>query len=211
MPYAVDNDRFTDSYKILISKKAEIRRELKLPLEHATLLFSGKLIDKKRPFDLLRAYEKLHSNKTTLLFMGEGTLRKELEAYCKQKDLKNAFFLGFKNQNELSKYYIASDIFVLPSGNGETWGLALNEAMCFQLPVITSDSVGAAVDLVKNGENGFICREGDIDQMAEHIKQLIDDPTLRHRLGKASLQRVQKWNYEADLKGLMKALKTCRS
>ena len=83
-------------------------------------------------------------------------------------------FVGFKNQTELPQYYAISDIFVLPSGLGETWGLVVNEAMCFSLPIIVSDLVGCGPDLVKHGENGYIFKTGNIEELAEYLQELIN-------------------------------------
>jgi len=82
-------------------------------------------------------------------------------------------FVGFKNQTEISKYYAMSDIFVLPSDIGETWGLVVNEAMNFRLPVIVSDLVGCGSDLVKHGENGYIFKTGDIEELARYLGEFI--------------------------------------
>jgi len=86
-------------------------------------------------------------------------------------------FVGFKNQTELPQYYAISDIFVLPSGLGETWGLVVNEAMCFSLPIIVSDIVGCGPDLVKHGENGYIFKTGNIEELAKYLQELINHNT----------------------------------
>ena len=69
---------------------------------------------------------------------------------------------GFRNQSELAAWaYVCMDVFVLPS-RSETWGLVLNEAMLFQLPVIASSMVGATEDLIDTGKNGFVFDVGDV-------------------------------------------------
>ena len=62
-------------------------------------------------------------------------------------------FLGFRNQSEMPAFYDLCDLFVLPS-HFEPWGLVINEAMNAGKPVIVSDCVGAAPDLVQTGRNG---------------------------------------------------------
>jgi len=149
-----------------------------------------------------------------LIFVGEGDLRQELEKYAEtvinninhnanntnlheyseyilnknhshhHSSNSHSFvdshygygihFVGFKNQTEISKYYAMSDIFVLPSDVGETWGLVVNEAMNFRLPVIVADSVGCGSDLVKHGENGYIFKTGDIEELARYLEELIN-------------------------------------
>ena len=145
-PYAVDNDRFLTASENLKPKRQRLREELGVGPENLVILFAGKLIPKKRPMDLLRALELLTTNylppTTHLLFVGDGELRPELKEYVSEKKIPNVKFLGFKNQTEMPEVYAISDIFVLPSGTGETWGLAVNEAMCFGVvPIVDRKSV----------------------------------------------------------------------
>jgi glycosyltransferase involved in cell wall biosynthesis len=206
VPYAVENERFVKSYEGLVKNKGELKNEIGIPQDKVVILFSGKLIDKKRPLDLLMAYERLQFENKVLVFVGDGYLRNNLEEYVKKKNLKDVHFLGFKNQTELPKYYVASDIFVLPSSVGETWGLVVNEAMCFHLPVIVSDMVGCAKDLVRHGENGFVYPVGDVDKLAEYLKKLLEDENLRKSMGENSFQIINKWNYNASINGVVTAL-----
>ena len=228
-PYAVDNDRFVESGKLLSENRKSLRKELRIKGNDVIILFVGKVIGKKRPLDLLKAYHQLTTNnqqlttKITLLFVGDGILRPELENYVKIHNLKNVFFLGFKNQTELPEYYTIADIFVLPSGVGETWGLVVNEAMCFGLPIIASDVVGCGPDLVKHSENGYIFPVGDIKALAKYLRDLIyghsdsfvnsdkfvdSDYGLekRKKFGKKSFEIVQNYSYEKDVNSILKAL-----
>ena len=85
-----------------------------------------------------------------LLIVGDGPSRAALEERARSRQLKWTQFAGFRNQSELAAWYICMDVFVLPS-RFETWGLVLNEAMLFQLPVVASSMVGAAEDLIETG------------------------------------------------------------
>lgn len=211
-PYAVDNERFINESRLLIAKRATLRKELKIKDKDVVILFVGKLIEKKRPMDLLKAYELLFKTKnlktkTYLLFVGDGVLRPELEKYIKENNLKNVIFTGFKNQTELPKYYTMADIFVLPSGIGETWGLVVNEAMCFGLPVIVSDMVGCGADLVKSGDNGYIFPFGDVEKLVEYLEELILNKDKRKIFGKKSFEIIQNYSHEKDIEGILEALK----
>ena len=210
VPYAVDNSRFIAVNKELRIKNYELRKKAGIGKSDVVILFVGKLIEKKRPMDLLKAYHQLiiHNSKFIihLLFVGDGALRSELENYIKEHNLKNVHFTGFKNQTELPKYYAMADIFVLPSGVGETWGLVVNEAMCFSLPVIISDIVGCGKDLVKNEKNGYIFPVGDVKKIAEHLADLIKNPKRRKLFGEKSLNIIKNYNHDRDIDGILKTL-----
>lgn len=214
-PYAVDNSRFLQKAAELRTKDIELRTKIGIAKDAMVILFAGKLIPKKRLTDLLRAYELLITNyqlPTTpkLLFVGEGELRPELEKYVKTHNLPNVHFAGFKNQTEMPEYYAISDILVLPSGAGETWGLAVNEAMCFGVVPIVSDVVGCGPDLVENGVNGFMFPVGDYTKLLERLMDLVKDKTKLLSFSRRSFEKIQEYSYERDLGGLFSALRTIR-
>ncbi len=169
-PYAVDNYKFKGEFEIYKKDKASLKNELGIPSTSKVILFSGKYIDKKRPLDLLKAFELLKNKELTLVFMGDGPLRKEMEKYVFESKLENVVLTGFINQSNISKYYSIADVFVMCSGIGETWGLSVNEAMNFKLPVIVSNTTGSSFDLVKQGQNGFVFKEGDILGLNNYLK-----------------------------------------
>jgi len=211
-PYAVDNERFQKEYEKLKDKKEKLRKELGIAKDTVVILFVGKLIHKKRPLDLLRAYKILFDNKEleekiALIYVGDGELRDEIEKFIQTNNLKNVFLVGFKNQTEISKYYVMSDIFVLPSYVGETWGLVVNEAMNFRLPVIVSDLVGCGSDLVKHGENGYIFKTGDTEELARYLEELIINEEKRKSFGEKSSEIVKGYNYDKTVESILKVVK----
>lgn len=209
-PYAVDNDRFMR--QVTSNQKSVTRKKTGIKEEDVVILFAGKLIDKKRPLDLLRAFELLITNYQLpvtphLLFVGDGELRPELERYVLDKEIPNVKFLGFKNQTEIPAIYALSDILVLPSGAGETWGLAVNEAMCFGVVPVVSDIIGCGPDLVRHNENGFIFKLGDMDELAKYLSELIKNKEKLLQFSKRSRELISGYSYEQDIKGLLAALK----
>lgn len=228
-PYAVDNDYFQKEYERLKNKKEELRKELGISEKDFVILFVGKLIPKKRPLDLLLAYEKVFNEKDikdiSLVYVGDGELRKEIEKIIKDKNLTKVFLIGFQNQKDLPKYYSIADIFVLPSDIGETWGLVVNEAMNFGLPIIVSDMVGCAPDLVKHGENGFIFKVGNIEELTGHILKIIsskyqdsslsnsDTFTNSNKLGVhpdyglKSKELIKNYTYQKSAENILKIIK----
>lgn len=204
-PYSVDNEFFIKQGAIWNARKDDIKEELGISKDTPVILYASKITQRKRPMDILKAFEQLRE-KASLVFVGDGELRPILEKYVQDRNISNVFFLGFKNQSELPKYYVTADVFVLPSSY-EPWGLAINEAMCFGLPIITTDAVSASVDLVRHGENGFIYPAGDIDSLATYLDELISEPVKRQQMGKLSLEIISSWNYDVCVKGVLQSLK----
>lgn len=119
-------------------------------------MFSGKLIPRKEPLLFLRALGKLNNHKSLrVIILGEGPLKMQTVNMAEELLPGKVLFPGFINQSELGRYYVSSDLFVLPS-NHETWGLVVNEAMQFGLPVVVSKNTGCHSDLVNFGKTGFV-------------------------------------------------------
>ena len=95
---------------------------------------------------------------------------------------------------------------MLPSTD-EPWGLIINEAMNFALPIITTDQVGAAYDLIKHGKNGFVYPVGQLEKLLNYLLKLLKEPDLRKKMGQSSLRIVSKWSYKEDLNSILKVLK----
>ncbi len=206
VPYAVDNDVFTAAAGAL-PWKPRLKRELGLPSDLPVVLFCGKLTPVKRPMDLLRAFEQVvHTRPATLLFVGDGVLRGELERYAAIRQIPNVYFAGFRNQAELPRYFGAGDTFVLPSGS-EPWGLVVNEAMNFGIPIICSDQVGCAADLVRPGENGYIFPVGNIEALANALSATLSGDEGRAAMGRRSRTRIDSWSFLNDVEGVVAALK----
>ena len=207
-PYAVDNEFFFSRARELATRRENLRLKLGVA-DGPIVMFCGKLSRVKAPGDLLEAFARARrmGNKANLLFVGDGPLRGVLESRSQELGLEGVVFAGFRNQGELPDLYAAADVLALPSAS-EPWGLVVNEAMCFGLPVIVSDRVGAGVDLVREGENGFIFPAGDIARLAEILATVLKNGDLRRRLGQASREKVARWSYEEDLSGLVQCLES---
>jgi len=185
-----------------------LRDSLGWPKDLPVVLYGGKLIPKKRPMDLLEAYCRVIAEiPAALVLLGDGSEHDRLASVIASRNLRHAFITGFVNQGEIPRYYAAADILVLPSGH-EPWGLVLNEGMCFGLPVVASDAVGGAPDLVHPGENGFVYPSGDVGALAGALRTLLQDPARRARMGARSREIVAAYSYEADLRGILDALRT---
>ncbi|CAN5894933.1 hypothetical protein BH11BAC4_BH11BAC4_01050 [soil metagenome] len=197
VPYAIDNKRFRKMHTE--TSKAEARAILKLPANKKIILYSGKYIYKKRPIDLLKGFHQMLDNSNALLLMmGDGECRTEMETYIGNNSLDNKVILtGFINQSQIPLYYQSADIFVMCSGLGETWGLSVNEAMNFGLPVIVSDTCGSAYDLVDNGINGAVFETGNIQQLATLLQQYIQKSAEDFAgIERAAFKKIDQYSYD---------------
>lgn len=204
-PYAVDNEFFLAKAAELRPQKAELKKKFGIPPEKTVVLSVGKMYPGKRPMDLLTAFEQIRNENAALVFVGDGVSRAELEAYVESKQVKNVYFAGFQNQTALPQFWAMADVFAMTSAS-ETWGLVVNEAMCFSLPVLVSDRVSAGRDLVKHGENGYRFKVGDVSELATRLKELLDDAAKRERFGAKSREIVERFSYRADVDGVVACL-----
>ena len=204
-PYCVDTTLF--SAQINQFDRRSTRAELGLDEGMFAFLFSGKLIPRKEPFLLLDAIERLSRRQSVALIMlGDGPLKTQV-LKCGERILGPQFlFQGFVNQSQLGRYFLAADAFVLPS-NHETWGLVVNEAMQFGLPVIVSDRVGCRSDLVEEGRTGFVFSSGNSLALSACLQQLVDRPSLARELGKNASQRIASYSVRAAVDGILAAIR----
>jgi glycosyltransferase involved in cell wall biosynthesis len=166
-PHSIDNERFIDENDDFTVQASNWRKQLGFTEKDVVFLFVGKFEKKKNPFLLMEAAKRFqHNSNLKLLFVGNG----ELENEMKQNMSENIVFLPFQNQLVMPVIYRLGNVYVLPSsGPGETWGLAVNEAMVCGKPVLVSDKVGCAVDLVQSEKNGYVFKSGNIDDLIEKM------------------------------------------
>ncbi len=202
--YCVDNDRFHKLY--LSTSKEQARAQLNIAASKRIILYSGKYISKKRPMDLLKAFQQANHQHAQLIFVGDGELRAQMQQFIDEHRLAaDVVLTGFINQSEIPLYYRAADVFVMCSGVGETWGLSVNEAMNFALPVIVSDTCGCATDLVENGKNGAVFETGNITQLAGLLTEFLEMPVpKRIEYERASLDKIDQFSYSNVIAQLKK-------
>ena len=135
-------------------------------------LYVGQLIKRKGVFQILNGLSKMNNPDIGLLIVGNGPLEQELKRFCHSQGLTNVFFMGFKQQDELPKYYALADIFILPSFE-EVWGLVVNEALASGLYVLCSNKAGAAYDLIREQWNGRIFDPYDENGIVEIIQETV--------------------------------------
>ena len=173
-------------------KKQIIRNELGITAENVVLSI-GRFIPSKGYDVLLRACKYI--NNAEIYIIGGSPTSEYLEI-IEDFNLSNIHFIEFKLKEELKKYFILSDLFVLPT-RGDSWGLVINEAMAYGLPVITTEKCIAGLELIKNYENGFVIPEDEEKKLAEKINLLIVDQELRVRMGNNNILKISEYTIEA--------------
>lgn len=204
-PYSVDTPLLESQRQAF--PRARCRAELGIDDDQRVVLFSGKFIPRKAPLLLLEALGKVSGiGRVVVVFLGDGPLRQEIEAESKKLLGSRYRIPGFVNQSQLGKYFAASDLFVLPSHH-ETWGLVVNEAMQFGLPVVVGERVACHRDLVREGETGFTVPDGDRDALARALERLVNDPGSAARMGNAAREHVAGFSIQESADGILRALR----
>jgi len=203
---AVDNEYFSQGCKRHGREIEKIKEQLGVR-DNKIILYVGQLIKRKGVFDLLKAFKliKKEVQNVSLLIIGNGPIEIKLKQYCRENDLVDVIFVGFRQKDELIKYYAIADIFVLPSSN-EVWGLVINEAMACGLPIITTNKVGASGDIVKNGINGYIIEPKNLEMLSEKILKILKNDNIRKQFGQKSKEIIKGWGIEEEVNGALDAI-----
>jgi glycosyltransferase involved in cell wall biosynthesis len=212
-PYAVENESLQAEAAMLAPRRDELRRRLGVHPDTGPVILSvGRLVPKKQPLFLLEAFRRVRAElRCTLLVVGSGPLQAELERRVAADGIPDVVFAGFVNQSEIAKAYACGDIFVLPSLVHETWGMVVNEAMNFGLPIVASSNVGCVEDLVEHGANGFVVSPHDPGELAARLGRLVEDHELRSAFGRRSRARILDWNYDIAVRGALTAISAVTS
>ncbi len=163
-----------------------------------TLFWAARMIDWKHPEEpiklaaaLKRAGYAFHMN-----IAGGGEMEKEMHELAKELQVEDVLtFLGNQNPDIVRKYMEESDIYLATSDTGEGWGAVLNEAMNSGCAVVANKAMGAGPYLIRNGQNGFLYRNGHSEELFDYVKKLIDEPDCREQMGREAYQTIADlWN-----------------
>jgi len=171
-------------------EKHRLRRELDISQEHVVLAI-GQFIHRKGFDVLLHAAALLPGNTGVYIVGGEAT--EEYRELRQRLALPNVYFLGFQKKERLSQFYRAADVFVLPTRE-DIWGLVINEAMAYGLPVVTTDRCVAGLELVEDGVNGYIVPTDDVQALAEKIQCVLRADM--GDMGRAALEKIRPYTLE---------------
>lgn len=170
-------------------------------------IFCGRIEPVKNPFYALDVALRVAKNlgrKVSILFVGDGGLEAEVKrSASKFPDLLDATFNGFAKQNELPSLYQSARLFIFPT-LWDPWGVVANEACAAGLPVLVSPHAGAAGELIRDSENGFIC-ELDVELWADRATLLLSKPDIYRSFSQRSRALANDFTPDAASAGILDA------
>lgn len=190
----------------LRERRDELRASFGLEPDDVAVLSVARLAPEKGLDALVEAVARAEDRRLVLLVAGEGPERRRLETIARSRRVR-LFLLGNLSGDRVAEAYAAADVFALLS-TYEPWGVVVNEAAASHLPLVLSDRVGAAPDLLRDGENGALVAAGDASGAAEALARLAADPNARRLAGERSRELVGGWGYESSIDGFVEAVRT---
>lgn len=172
--------------------KKEKRRKLGFNASKMILAI-GQFIYRKG-FDVLINASKEITYDVDIVIVG-GNATEEYLKLVNEINAKNIFFVPQISKSELTEYYLAADIFVLPTRE-DIWGLVINESMARGLPVVTTDKCISGLELIENGQNGYIVQADNPVDLAGKVNVLLNDSDACFKIGKNNLRKIQKYTIE---------------
>ena len=191
-PFASLHEKDLINVPVGPEEKDRIKRELGIN-DHRMILYVGRIIQCKGIDVLIRACEGMPDDVGVYLIGG-----KESEPYAtiaKNAHMTNLHYIDHIPLGILKYYYMAADVFVLPT-RGDTWGLVINEAMTYGLPVITTKKCVAGLQLIENDENGFLIDSEDSVDLNEKMRYLLERGDIRKKMSQNNIDKIKDYTFE---------------
>lgn len=184
--YKINNGIRTEKFKILDKKTA--RRLLGYSDNHILFLFVGRINEQKGIRELISAFQKIEDINSNSKLIIIGPLEDS-----KLKELVEPYWKGFKNPNELQKWFSMADVFVLPS-YAEPYGNVLTEALFYNLPIITTNTAGPPEFVPK--DNAIFIAPRSVKSLSEAMNNMLN-ADFRFKKSKGGNKLVkQKYTWE---------------
>lgn len=171
----------------------------------ATILWCGRFLDWKHPDDVIEVAKRLHEAGCCfkIEMIGTGEMERQLKQQASEAGLldENVRFLGAMSPEAVRCHMESAGIYLFTSDRQEGWGAVLNEAMNSGCAVVASDAAGATPYLVNDGVNGSVYHSGNIQELYEKVRRLLENTTMQYSFGKAAyLTITELWNAEVAAK-----------
>jgi glycosyltransferase involved in cell wall biosynthesis len=160
LPYFSDLERFGPGSR-------------RMNTDERVFLFLGSLIERKGVDLLARAFVRIvrECPRVKLRIAGEGALRDTLVRLLRPVE-EHVEFVGFKHWDQLPELYTSADVLCVPS-RYDGWGLVVPEGLAAGLPVIATDRMGAGLEFVRTGRNGWLIPAGDEEPILDAMRQAV--------------------------------------
>jgi glycosyltransferase involved in cell wall biosynthesis len=201
----IDVEGFGERADRLSTRRPELRRGLGADLDDVVVLSVARLATEKGLDALLHAVRAAADPRILLVLAGAGPERARLGQLAAALDVR-VVFTGDTEWDQIVELYVSADVFALLSER-EPWAVVVNEAAACGLPLVLSDRVGAAHDLLRDGENGTLIAVGDIESAARALRSLAADPVLRRAQGARSRELARDWGYGPSVEGFLAAVR----
>ncbi len=198
-------DFFKAGSERLKGQKRAIKRQLKIK-SNKVVLYVGQFIERKGVRYLVEAFSKLKGEEkgAGLVLVGDGPQREELMRRC--QGVEDIHFTKSVQPEELPPYYAIADVFILPSLY-DRFGIVVSEAMASGLPIIATEKVGASADLIRDGVNGYVVKDGDVDGLYEASRKILKNPQHSWWMGENSRRMIEnEFNLDKMAQGFVEAI-----
>lgn len=191
-----DKKKWNNPKVKVIPNSLSFYSEIVSSLKNKKIISVGRLDEQKGYDILIKVWQKIHNKipEWQIEIYGDGDKKVELQNKIKEYKLEKSFILMGKAKNIQSKY-LDSSIYVM-SSRYEGFGMVLIEAMVCGLPIVSFDCPCGPKDIIRDRENGYICRFNDLDEMAERILDLANSFDKRKKMGEIS--RKLSLNYDEN-------------
>ena len=201
----VDVEEFAADAERLAPRRPELRSALGADLDDVVVLCVARLAPEKGIDVLLRAIAEAGDPRLVLVVAGDGPERSRLERLAADEGAR-LVLPGDVAWGRIVELYVAADVFALLSER-EPWAVVVNEAAACGLPLVLSDRVGAAHDLLSDGENGTLVPAGDVSAAAAAFSSLAASADLRRSQGERSRELARDWGYGPSVDGFLETVR----
>lgn len=200
-PFTSLHERDILSQPLNNDEKKEIRHRLNIPYEKVVISV-GRLIPNKGYDVLIKSLKNFSDNIGIYIIGGEPS-----DEYIKLRNEsnENIHFISFQDRDSIKEYYKMADVFAINT-RLETWGLFVNEALAFGIPVITTNRCFAALAMIEDGAEGYILPVDDERGFHIKINELLDNDSLREEMAKKCLIKAQKYTIENEARCIVEQL-----
>jgi len=201
----VDVPSWTERAAKLEARRGELRAAIGAGADDVLVLSVARLAPEKELDVLVQAVAETGDSRLAVAIAGHGSEGPVLERLATELGVR-VRLLGDQPWEQMIELYVAADVFALLSSN-EPWGVVVNEAAACGLPLVLSDQVGAAHDLLRDGENGMLVPVGDVAAAAAALRRLAEDPELRRAEGAHSREIMRDWGYEPSVESFVAVIR----